>query len=161
MVYSERQRVVRYSLVVSETAAVYNEIMMFEAEGLFVDDFNRLPLKSALVIIARYGFGLRMGSKSKATGSGEDDFDLEEPLRYVSRTRYARVQIPSWIHKLRLKRIDAYDKVWKILGSFIHKHLRTRRTERLGNAFMLIYGGYETAAAAVAATLGFLAIHQK
>ncbi|KAJ7429468.1 cytochrome P450, partial [Mycena galericulata] len=186
-----------YNLVASETAAAYLEMNTAEGwdntESFFTDDFNRFPLKLGLMVIARCGFGLRL--PWKAVPREESTLDLEEALRYVARTRYARVRLPHWIYRLGLKRIDAFDKVWKTLGSFMHDFLRTRKTELsaspgkdsqsvdifsrlvaamlsegrlglseeevIGNTFMLVFGGHETTATTLAATVGFLAIHQE
>ncbi|KAJ7765939.1 cytochrome P450 [Mycena maculata] len=186
-----------YTLVASETAAACEEMIIAEGwdamDSMVIEDFNRLPLKLGLMIIARCGFGLRLPWKSEP--NGEHGLDLEYALRYVARTRYARVRLPPWIYKLRLQRVDAFDRVWKTLDSFMHEFLRARQTElvatpgedgqsgdifsrlvaamdsegrlgldeqeMIGNAFMLMFGGHETTAAALATTMGFLAIHQQ
>ncbi|KAJ7726005.1 hypothetical protein DFH07DRAFT_758359, partial [Mycena maculata] len=90
-----------YTLVVSQTAAVCQEMIIAEAwdtmHSIVVKDFKRS--KVGLIIIARCGFGLRLPWENES--NGEHGLDLEHALRYVARTRYARVRLPPWIYKLR------------------------------------------------------------
>ncbi|KAJ7100647.1 cytochrome P450 [Mycena belliarum] len=186
-----------YALVVAETIATYKEMVEGESwkagEDNLVIDFNRLPQKLALILIAHCGFGLPMPWVDAPTENG---LTFGQSLTIVTETVIPRLIIPSWLYKLPIKRLRLIEQAWSGLGLYMHTFIESRKAEQhenttdpddkqrgdilsrlvaamytegklnlseqevIGNIFTLMFAGHETTAAVIAATLGFLAIHE-
>ncbi|KAJ7768297.1 cytochrome P450 [Mycena metata] len=182
-----------YALLIIETIATYRE--MVDAEGwrdndhISVTDFNRLPRKLALILIARCGFGLPMPWVDAPTENG---LTFGKSLTIVTETVIPRLVIPTWLYKFPIERIRIIEAAWSGLGSFMHTFLESRKDELqatddrqrgdilsrlvtamdsvgkvslneqevLGNIFTLMFAGHETTASVITATLGYLAIYE-
>ncbi|GJJ06948.1 hypothetical protein Clacol_001144 [Clathrus columnatus] len=184
-----------YSLVVKETIATYKEMIINEnwdgKDSLFISGFNRIPLRFALIIIARCGFGLPMSWTEEQPGT----MSFGEALAVVSETAIPRLILPNWVYKLPIKKLKDLDRAWATLAKFMHEFVDTRRQdiandretfvqrgdlftrlveaydgegklgleeqEVIGNTFTFMFAGHETTACGLNATLGFLAIYQE
>ncbi|KAJ7750460.1 cytochrome P450 [Mycena maculata] len=124
-----------YDLVVSETIATYNEMIEGEnwrQDGEFlVTDFNRLPRKLALILIARCGFGLHMPWVDPP--ADENGLTFGQSLTIVTDTVIPRLIIPSWLYKLPIKRLRTINQAWSGLGSFMRTFVETRKDEQRGD----------------------------
>ncbi|KAJ6598481.1 cytochrome P450 [Mycena vulgaris] len=125
-----------YALVVEETIATYKEMIEGENwptddEDILVADFNRLPRKLALILIARCGFGLPMPWVDAPTD--QNGLTFGKSLTIVTETVIPRLIIPSWLYKLPIKRFRTIKQAWSGLGSFMHTFVETRKEEQHGD----------------------------
>ncbi|KAF7339420.1 Leukotriene-B4 omega-hydroxylase 3 [Mycena sanguinolenta] len=183
-----------YNLVVAETIATYRETI--DAEDWSVDkdtlvaDFNRLPRKLALILIARCGFGIPMPWGDPPTSTNYNTF--ANSLIIVTETVIPRLLVPSWLYKLPINSIRTIGEAWSSFVSFMHAFIASRQVELqdddeqqgdilsrlvaamgsdgklsldeqevLGNIFTLTFTGHETTASTITATLGYLAIYEE
>ncbi|KAJ7472303.1 cytochrome P450 [Mycena galericulata] len=126
-----------YKLLVAETIATYKEMVDGEnwngnrGEEFEVNDFNRLPRKLALILIARCGFGIPMPWVDASTD--ENGLTFGQSLSIVTDTVIPRLIIPSWFYKLPIERLRIIDRAWSGLGSFMHTFVETKQDEQRGN----------------------------
>ncbi|KAJ7176649.1 cytochrome P450 [Mycena filopes] len=184
-----------YTMLIAETIATYRE--MVDAEGwgdkeqVLVTEFNRIPRKLAVILIARCGFGLPMPWVDAPTENG---LTFGKSLTIVTETVIPRLIIPAWLYQFPIERIRIIGAAWSGLGSFMHTFLDSRRSELqgstdekqrgdilsrlvtamesdgkvsldeqevLGNIFTLMFAGHETTASVITATLGYLALYEE
>ncbi|KAJ6447909.1 cytochrome P450 [Mycena vitilis] len=123
-----------YTLLVAETIATYREMMDGEGwsreDDILVTDFNRIPRKLALTLIARCGFGISMPWVDAP--AVKNSLPFGESLTIVSQTVIARLIIPSWLYKLPFDRIKMIGKAWSGLDSFMHTFIEVRKDELRG-----------------------------
>ncbi|KAJ7822455.1 cytochrome P450 [Mycena leptocephala] len=124
-----------YALVVAETIATYKEMVDGEnwndEDDILVDDFNRLPRKLALILIARCGFGLPMPWVDAPTD--QNGLTFGKSLTIVTETVIPRLIIPSWLYQLPVKRLRIIEQAWSGLGSFMHTFVEARKGEQYGD----------------------------
>ncbi|KAF7347785.1 Leukotriene-B4 omega-hydroxylase 3 [Mycena venus] len=123
-----------YTLLVSETIATYREMIDAEnwshEEEILVTDFNRLPRKLALILIARCGFGVPMPWMDAPTD--ENGLTFAKSLTIVTETVIPRLIIPSWFYKLPINRTRIIEEAWSGLGSFMHTFIENKKAEIQG-----------------------------
>ncbi|KAK7052194.1 leukotriene-B4 omega-hydroxylase 3 [Favolaschia claudopus] len=120
-----------YSLVVSETIAVYREMVTAEGwqgrDTITIADVSPLPHKLALNVIARCGFGLGLPWVDPHPQKNEMSFG--ESLTIVSSSAIARLILPSCAYKLPIPRVRSLDRAWKTLATFMNDLVDRREAE--------------------------------
>jgi len=105
---------------------------MLRAEGwrqqkeFVVKDFNRIPLKLALIMISRCGFRLPMPWDDSGS---EKDASHGKALAIVSATSILRLITPGFMYKLPIPWLQQIDHTWTSFAEFMHNLVNTRREE--------------------------------
>ncbi|KAJ6587211.1 cytochrome P450 [Mycena vulgaris] len=132
-----------HSMVVAETTSIYKEMAEAEKwEGkdeILESEFNRLPYKLTLIVIARCGFGLPLPWLDGPTDA--NGLTFSSSLTIVTQSVIPRLVIPRWLYKLPVRRLRIIEAAWSSLGHFMNKFVATRQDELRGETIEITQRG--------------------
>ncbi|RDB25710.1 Leukotriene-B4 omega-hydroxylase 3 [Hypsizygus marmoreus] len=120
-----------YALVWEETITTYREMVVAQGwdqgKEFVIPKINSLPMKFALIIISRCGFGLPMSWVD--VEDKEDALSFGQSLSMVCEYKIIRLILPRWVYKLPIKKLHDIEEAYVTLAEFMRSFVLRRKQE--------------------------------